>query len=68
VYGEFKSAKANKQLAQMTLDGLPLKPAGKAEVKFTFSVDIEGNLRIEKMSLDTGKKEVLSKKASWLIE
>jgi len=47
---------------------LPPKVAGKAEVKFTFSVDIEGNMRIEKMSLDTGKKIEILKKANWLIE
>jgi hypothetical protein len=68
VFGEFNKASSNEKLAQMTLDGLPQKPAGKAEVKFTFSIDIDGNLRIEKMSLDTGKKEVVSKKANWLIE
>jgi hypothetical protein len=68
VYGEFNKASANEKLAQMTLDELPQKPAGKAQVKFTFSMDIDGNLRIEKMSLDTGKKEVISKKANWLIE
>ena len=68
VYGEFNKASENNKLAQMTLDELPQKPAGKAEVKFTFSVDIDGNLRIEKMSLDTGKKEVISKKVNWLIE
>ena len=68
VYGEFNKASANTKLAQMALDGLPQKPAGKAEVKFTFSIDIDGNLRIEKMSLDTGKMEVISKKTNWLIE
>lgn len=68
VYGEFDKASANKKLAQMTLDGLPQKPAGKAEVKLTFSLDIDGNLKIEKMSLDTGKKVVISKIANWLIE
>lgn len=68
VYGEFNKASSNDKLAEMTLDGLPQKPAGKAEVKFTFSIDINGNIRIEKMSLDTGKKEVISKKANWLIE
>lgn len=68
VYGEFNKASANKKLVQMTLDGLPLKPAGETEVKFTFSVDIDGNLRIEKLSLDNGKKEVISQKANWLIE
>lgn len=68
VYGEFNKASANEKLAQMTLEGLPPKVAGKAEVKFTFSVDIEGNMRIEKMSLDTGKKIEMLKKADWLIE
>lgn len=68
VYGEFNLASANEKLAQMTLDGLPKKPAGKAEVKFTFSIDIDGTMRIEKMSLDTGKKEVISRNANWLIE
>ncbi|MDZ4668369.1 MAG: phospholipase D-like domain-containing protein [bacterium] len=68
VYGEFNTASANEKLDTMSLDGLPQKPAGKAEVKFTFSVDIEGNVRIEKMSLDTGIKKVVSKDAKWLIE
>jgi hypothetical protein len=68
VYGESDKASANEKLARMTLDGLPQKPAGKAEVKFTFSLDIDGNLRIEKLSLDNGKKEVFSNKANWLIE
>jgi hypothetical protein len=68
VYGEFNKASANEKLAQMTLEGLPPKVAGKAEVKFTFSVDIEGNMRVEKMSLDTGKKIEILKKANWLIE
>ena len=68
VYGEFNKASANEKLAQMTLEGLPPKVAGKAEVKFTFSVDIEGNMRIEKMSLDTVKKIEILKKANWLIE
>lgn len=68
VYGEFSTASANEKLDTMSLDGLPQKPAGKAEVKFTFSVDIEGNVRIEKMSLDTGIKKVVSKNAKWLIE
>lgn len=68
VYGEFNKASANEKLAQMTLNGLPQKPAGKAEIKFIFSVDINGNLRIEKLSLDNGKKSFFSKKAEWLIE
>jgi hypothetical protein len=68
VFGEFNKASVNQKLAQMTLDGLPQKKAGSAEVKFTFSIDIDGNMRIEKMSLDTGKKEVYTQNANWLIE
>jgi hypothetical protein len=68
VYGESKRASLNQKLAQMKLEGLPQKPAGKAMVKFSFSIDIDGNMRIEKMSLDTGKKEIIAKNAKWLIE
>lgn len=68
VYGESNRASENEKLAQMTLDGLPPKPVGMAEVKFTFSIDIDGNLRIEKMSLDTGKKQTMTKRIDWLIE
>lgn len=68
VYGEFNKASANQKLAQMTLDGLPQKPVGKAEVKLTFSIDIDGKLLIEKMSLDNGKKQILEQSAKWLIE
>lgn len=68
VFGESNKASANEKLVQMSLDGLPPKPAGKAEVKLSFSIDIEGSIKIEKMSLDTGKKEVISKSAKWLIE
>lgn len=68
VYGEFDKASANKKLAQMTLDGLPQKPVGKAEVKLTFSIDIDGNLLIKKMSLDNGKNQIFEQSAKWLIE
>ena len=52
----------------MTFYGLPAKPVGKAEVKFTFSIDKDGKVHIEKMSLDNGKKEVVTLDAIWLIE
>ena len=68
VYGEAGKASENTILVKMTLDGLPLKPAGKAEVKFTFSIDIDGKLKVEKMSLDNGKKEIWEQRAEWLIE
>ena len=68
VYGESNKATTNTTLVKMTLDGIPEKPTGKAEVKFTFSIDIEGKLRIEMMSLDNGKKEIDTQNAKWLIE
>ena len=68
VYGEHEKASKNTALAKMILDSLPEKPKGEAEVKFSFSIDIDGKLRIETMSLDNGKKEVVSQIAQWLIE
>ena len=68
VYGEYIKASANKKLNTMTLDGLPARPLGKAEVKFTLTIDKDGNVHIEKMSLDNGKKEVVRLEAMWLIE
>jgi molecular chaperone DnaK (HSP70) len=68
LYGEFEKASANTKITTMTLEGLPIKPAGKSEVKFTLFIDIYGNLRIEKMSLDNGLKEIFNDKVNWLIE
>ncbi|MCB9251741.1 MAG: Hsp70 family protein [Flavobacteriales bacterium] len=68
VFGEQEKATINRKLTVMTLNGLPKKPAGKAEVKFTFSIDLMGKIRIEKMSLDNGKKEIINQNAKWLIE
>lgn len=55
-------------MVTLTCEDLPQKRAGKAEVKFTFSLDVDGYLRIEKMSLDTRKNESVSIKAQLLIE
>lgn len=41
----------------MTLDGLPAKPVGKAEVKFTLTIDKDGKVHNEKISLENGKKK-----------
>lgn len=68
LYGESVEASANTKITTVTMEGLPMKPSGKAEVKFTLFIDINGNLRIEKMSLDNGLKEVFNDKVNWLIE
>ena len=57
VYGEYTKASANKKLNTMTLDGLPAKPVRKAEVKFTLTIDKDGKVHNEKISLENEKKK-----------
>lgn len=68
IYGEAEFASHNTKLATLTMHEIPSLPAGKAEIKFTFSIDIVGHVKIEKLALDTGKKEEINLEASWLIE
>ena len=68
VYGENLKASHNTKIANLVLDGLPPKIAGLVEIKFIFSIDIEGNMRVEMMSLDTGKKQVITKSFKTIIE
>lgn len=68
VIGESDKSSKNKKLTNMILDGIPAKPKGKAEIKFTFSIDIEGLITIEKMALDNGKKVTFTESAKWLLE
>jgi hypothetical protein len=67
-YGENPKASQNKQFAKMTISGLPKKPAGMAKMKYHFTIDIYGNLRMEKYSLDNGIRQVLTKKINGLLE
>ncbi|WP_340156625.1 phospholipase D-like domain-containing protein [uncultured Winogradskyella sp.] len=67
-YGENPKASKNKQFSKMRLDGLPEKPAGEATVKYHFTIDIKGNLRMEKYSLDNGIRIVLNKEIVNLLE
>lgn len=67
-YGEKPIASANTKFAKMRLNGLPKKPAGKAEMKYHFTIDLKGNLRMEKYSLDNGRKQILTKKITGLLE
>lgn len=68
LYGEHNKASKNTLIKSMQLDGLPLKPAGEAKVKLSFTLNVKGQMRIEKMSLDTGIKEEWAQDARWLIE
>lgn len=67
-FGENPIASQNKQLAKMRISGLPEKPAGMAKMKYHFTVDIYGNLRMEKYSLDNGVKQIINKKITVLLE
>ncbi|TYB76458.1 phospholipase D-like domain-containing protein [Bizionia myxarmorum] len=67
-YGENPKASLNPKFAKMRLDGLPKKPAGKAELKYHFTIDLKGNLKMEKYSLDNGNKQILTKKITGLLE
>lgn len=69
LFGESQKASENKKLVKkMTLVGLPQKPAGFARVKFIFSIDTNGKLRIQMLSLDTGKEELYDDIDKRLIE
>ena len=67
-YGENNIASKNVKFAEMNLTGLPPKPAGKAEIKYHFTIDIYGNMRMEKYSLDNGRKQIISRNISGLLK
>ncbi len=67
-FGENLKASNNSKITSMSLEGLPSKPAGVSEIKFIFSIDISGYMRVEMMSLDTGKKVIFEKLMTNLIE
>lgn len=68
LYGESPNSKENTLITEMIIEDLPEKPAGKAEIKYHFTIDIFGNLRMEKYSLDNGKKIIINQNISHLLE
>ena len=68
VYGNFPKASQNKKLINFELDEIPPMPKGKVEIKFTFSIDKEGNAIIEQLCLSNGKKLTKKVKEINLIE
>lgn len=67
-FGENPIASKNQCFAKMELTGLPKKPAGEAKMKYHFTIDIFGNLRMEKFSLDNGIRQIIKKKINGLLE
>lgn len=68
VYGNHNKASLNKTLINMEFDGIPALPKGEAELKFTFSIDMDGNAIIEQLCLSSGKKLMRKVKDLELIE
>lgn len=66
-YGENPRASRNKQFAMMKIYGIPPKPAGEAKLKYHFTIDIYGNLKMEKFSLDNGRRQIINHKITNLL-
>ena len=67
-YGENQKASKNIKFAEMRINGLPKKPAGEAKMKYHFTIDIYGNLKMEKFSLDNGVRQIINKNITDIIE
>jgi hypothetical protein len=68
IYGNNAKASLNKKLIEFEFDNIPALPKGKAEIKFTFSIDKEGNAIIEQLCLGSGKKLIKKIKEINLIK
>lgn len=68
VYGSHYKASQNKTLLKMEFDSIPALPKGQATLKFTFSIDMDGNAIIEQLCLTSGKKIMRKVKDLELIE
>jgi hypothetical protein len=64
VYGLDQKASENKTLTEFVFTKIPSLPKGIAEIKFTFSIDIDGSALIELLSLNNGER--MSKKVRHL--
>lgn len=58
IYGNEPKASKNNRLVKIEFDGISPLPKGEAEIKFTFSIDVDGSAIIEQLSLTNGKKIV----------
>ena len=68
VYGNNSKASQNRKLINFEFEGIPVLPRGKAEIKFTFSIDKDGNAIIQQLCLANGKKIIKRIKEIKLIE
>lgn len=67
-YGESPRASHNAQFSALTINGIPPKPAGLAKLGIYLTIDIYGNLKLEKISLDNGVRQSITKNIGELLE
>jgi hypothetical protein len=67
-YGEKNWANGNKYITSLSLHGIPPKPVGEAKMKLHFTIDIYGNLKMVKFSLDSGSSVVASANIKGILE
>jgi hypothetical protein len=68
VYGVSPKASQNNKLINFEFSDIPSLPKGKSEIKFTFSIDKEGNIIIEQLCLSNGKRLIKKIKNVNLVE
>lgn len=75
-YGDNQKASMNKKMpgksvnkreGGVSVSGLPLKPEGEAELKFIFTIDIYGNLKVKLYSLDNGRSDYFNVDVNGLL-
>jgi hypothetical protein len=67
-YGENPIASKNYKIGILKVYGLPPKPAGESKLKFVASIDLSGYFKLEKISVDTGTFDHLSKSIKSFLE
>lgn len=55
IFGLNSKASLNSNLIKFELDGIPKLLKGKAEMKFTFTIDKDGNVTVTQLCLNNGK-------------
>ncbi|WP_460554569.1 phospholipase D-like domain-containing protein [Hymenobacter daeguensis] len=66
-YGNADRANSNKALGKVEVSRLPKKPAGEAELKFIFTIDVYGELWVQFYSLDNGRRDTLTANINGLL-
>jgi len=66
-YGDNTRASFNNPIGRVNVIGLPRKLQGEAKLKFIFTIDIYGKLRVKFYSLDNGQSDHFSTDVNGLL-